>query len=67
VALERHLHQDLKDHVPWGLRNKLVEQVLTMILDSVKDAGSSGPVLLGCILAGQYKLKRDEDVKQPSE
>lgn len=67
VALDRHIHQSLTENVPWGMRNMLVGTVLNLILDSIKAAGPSGPIVLGAIVAGQYKLVRDEDVEQPSK
>jgi len=55
VRVPRELHAELLNRVPWGLRRHLVEAVLRLILDAIRQ---EGPIITGAILAGDFKLVR---------
>jgi hypothetical protein len=58
VRVPRDLHDELNVIVPWGLRRHLVEAVLKLVLDAIR---SDGPMVIGAILAGKFKLVKVDD------
>lgn len=53
VEIPVSLHNELREHIQWGLQRHLVTAVLNLILEAVK---SDGNVLMGAILDGDYKI-----------
>lgn len=61
LRVSRDLHTELLATVPWGLRRHLVEALLRLVLQAIR---KEGPIMVGALLAGEFKLVRDENAPQ---
>lgn len=55
VLIEPELYQDFTKEIPWGLRASLTAIVIQLIVTAVK---ADGRMMIGALLAGEYKLVR---------
>ena len=57
IRLSINAHKEMQALIPWGLRRNVIEAVLTLVLDAVRE---DGMVVAGAILDGRFKLVRVE-------
>jgi len=57
IRISKRTHRDVAELIPWGMRRNVIETVLSLILDAVRQ---DGMVVVGAILDGKFKLVRDE-------
>lgn len=55
ISISASLHDDLRQHVPWGFRRHLMEEALRMIIETVRRDGHRG---LTDVMDGNYELRR---------
>jgi hypothetical protein len=53
VKVPSDLHDEFVRVIPRGLRLVLMKSILTLVLDAIR---SDGEIVLGAIMAGEYKL-----------
>lgn len=58
VIIPETLFEEYKATIDWGLRKFLFAAVLRLIVDAVKQ---DGMLVVGAILAGEYKLVRAKE------
>lgn len=61
VIIPELLFNDFRDTIDWGLRQYLFAAVLKLIIQAVKQ---DGMLVVGAILAGEYKLVRAEKERE---
>ena len=59
VQLPETLHREVMEVIPWGLRGYLYQSILRLILDAIRE---DGQIVLGAVLAGEYKLSLQRSV-----
>jgi hypothetical protein len=47
------MHREIDELIPWGIRRSIIETVLQLVLDAVRE---DGMVVIGSILDGKFKL-----------
>lgn len=57
VQVEAELFNDLNRVVRHGFRGHLIERLLRMVVDSIE---RDGDIMLGALIAGEFKLVREE-------
>lgn len=57
VRVSKEIHDGMLTVVPWGTRRYVLEAVLKLVLDAIKQ---DGQVVTGAILDGRFKLVRVE-------
>lgn len=55
LSISASLHEDLRQHVPWGFRRHLMEEALRMIVEAAKRDGHS---VLTDVMDGHFELRR---------
>lgn len=55
IHLSKAVHQDMSNLIPWGMRRIVLETVLCLILDAIREDGIQ---VAGAILDGEFKLIR---------
>lgn len=63
VRVQKDLHNDLNELVPWGMRRHLIEACIRLVVDAVK---RDGLVVIGAILAGRFSLVRTDQDDPPN-
>ena len=53
VQLTPDVYNEMRETVPWGLRGQLIDRLLHLVVDAIRE---DGPIVIGAILAGEYKL-----------
>jgi len=59
IHLTKAVHRDMSNLIPWGMRRNVLETVLMLILDAIRE---DGVVVAGAILDGQFKLIRTDRI-----
>lgn len=55
LSIPASLHQDLKQHVPWGFRRHLLEVALRLIVEAAKRDGQR---VLSDVMDNRYELRK---------
>lgn len=62
LDIEDELYQDLRAYVPHGFRRHLLAVIIRLAVDAVKD---NGQVMIGALMAGEFKLVKAIRVEAP--
>lgn len=57
LILDDKLFEDLNAHVPYGFKRYLLEKLIRLAVDAIK---TDGQIMIGALIAGEYKLVRDD-------
>lgn len=60
VIMNRDVYERLYASVPRGYRQDILNPVIELVVEAIEEQGK---VVIGAILAGKFKLVRDESVK----
>ncbi len=63
IPIEDQLFDDMTEHVPHGFRRHLIARMLALAVNAVKN---DGQIMLGALIAGEYKLVRHDPNKEAS-
>ena len=55
ISISSSLHDDLRQHVPWGFRRHLMEEALRLIIEAARRDGHRA---LTDLMDGRYELRR---------
>jgi hypothetical protein len=55
---------ELGKRVPWGLKQHILTAVIKMVLDAIKEGGSS---TMGAIISGSYRLVPDGTIRNSDD
>jgi hypothetical protein len=58
--MNRDVYERLYASVPRGYRQDILNPVIELVVEAIEEQGK---VVIGAILAGKFKLVRDESVK----
>lgn len=61
IPIEDDLFDALTEHVPHGFRRHLINRLLKLAVNAVKN---DGQIMLGALIAGEYKLVRHDPNKE---
>lgn len=64
--LDRDLHSRLMSVLPHGMRMHMLRVLTRMIVEAVEKAGERGPLVMGAILSGEYKIVYEAIEKESS-
>ena len=60
LHIEEAMYNDLQVYIEHGFRQHVVKSVLRAVIGAIKERG---PIVIGALMADQYKLVLDESIK----